>query len=215
MFTGIVAHLARVRDVEPQPDGGVTLRLFAPTVAMEQPAETDSICVNGVCLTLRSRAEEVLQFDVVPETLARSNLGRLRPGDVVNVELSLRAGDRLGGHFVYGHIDTMVKIERRIAEGQGLRLTIERPPELARFIVEKGSVALDGVSLTVASALGKTFDVAVIPETVTRTTLGTKSNGAVLNLEIDPVARYALASLQPYEPEGPVRSDELAWAYEI
>jgi riboflavin synthase alpha subunit len=215
MFTGIVAHLARVRKVEPDPRGGIVLHLFAPTACAEKPEPKDSICVNGVCLTLTSVADDVLSFDVVPETLRRSNLGRLRQSDAANVELSLRVGDPLSGHLVYGHVDGTVSVRQRTAEGQGFRMTVQRPAEFARFIVEKGCIALDGVSLTVAGTTADTFDVAIIPETAARTTLGTTSSGALLNLEIDPIARYALGAIEAFEPAEAVRSDELAWAYEI
>ncbi|MBV9648300.1 MAG: riboflavin synthase [Candidatus Eremiobacteraeota bacterium] len=215
MFTGIIAHLGRVREIEHDARGGIALQLFAPTALEERPVPKDSISVNGVCLTLTSLQGDTLRFDVVPETLRRTNLGSLRQGDVVNLELSLRLGDRLSGHLVYGHIDATVTVQRRIPEGQGFRVSVQRPPDLATFIVEKGCVALDGVSLTVASVDAESFDVAVVPETAARTTFGVKGAGALLNLEIDPIARYALGACQPYEPSDTVRSDELAWAYEI
>jgi riboflavin synthase len=215
MFTGIVAHLGKVRAVETDPRGGATLRVFAPTAMADGVAPKDSICVNGVCLTVVAHADEIVSFDVVPETLQRSNLGSLRAGDGVNLELSLRLGDRLGGHLVYGHVDAAVAIRSRVPEGQGYRLFITRPPDVARFVVEKGCVALDGVSLTVASVGPDHFEVAVIPETAARTTLGTKVAGSLLNLEVDPVARYAVDAAAAYEETGSVTSDELAWAYEI
>lgn len=215
MFTGLVAHLAKVRAMETDPRGGATLRLFAPTVAGEGLAPKDSIAVNGVCLTLVAQDGELVSFDVVPETLRRSNLGALRPGDSVNLELSLRLGDRLGGHLVYGHVDATCAIRSKVPEGQGYRLYVTRPPDLARYVVEKGYVALDGVSLTVASVGAEHFEVALIPETAARTTLGTKVAGSLLNLEIDPIARYALGAADVYEEAGTVTSDELAWAYEI
>jgi riboflavin synthase len=215
VFTGIVEHLGRIRAVEPDPRGGARLLVFAPTVAAQSPEPKDSICVNGVCLTLVKREGDDLAFDVVPETLRRSNLAALRVGDMANLELSLRLGDRLGGHLVYGHIDATAAILARSPEGQGFRVTVERPADLARYIVAKGSVALEGVSLTVASAGDGRFEIAVIPETATRTTLGTKVAGSRLNLEIDPIARYALAAFDAYETVDAVREDELAWAYEI
>jgi riboflavin synthase len=216
MFTGIVQHLGRVRAVEPDPRGGVRLTIFAPTAAAERPQPSDSISINGICLTLVACDADVLRFDAVPETLSRSNLGLLRTGDPVNVELSLRVGDRLGGHFVYGHIDTTAAVLGRSAEGQGFRLVVDLPQSVARFVVEKGCIALDGVSLTVADVGVDRFEVAIIPETASRTTLGSKVAGALLNLEVDPLARYALSGIEEYEGSGDtVRSDELAWAYEI
>jgi riboflavin synthase len=175
----------------------------------------DSICVSGVCLTVVAHDGESVTFDVVPETLRRTNLGAVRPGDSLNLEASLRVGDRLGGHLVYGHVDTTVAIRAKTSEGQGYRITFPRPPELARFIVEKGYVALDGVSLTVASIGPDDFDVALIPETAARTTFGRKNAGTFVNLEVDPIARYALAAAAPYDEPSGVRDDELAWAYEI
>jgi riboflavin synthase len=215
MFTGIVGHLAKVRAVEADPRGGARLRLYAPTAAAERPEPKDSICVNGVCLTLVERDGDMLAFDVVPQTLHLSNLGSLRVGDPTNLELSLRLGDRLGGHLVYGHVDATVTMLQRAPEGQGLRITVQRPADVARFLVARGCVALDGVSLTIAHVAGDSFEVAVIPETAARTTLGSKNAGAALNLEVDPIARYALVAAGAYEPEDAVRSDELAWAYEI
>ena len=138
-----------------------------------------------------------LSFDVVPETLARSNLGDLKAGDVVNLEPSLRLGDPLGGHLVYGHVDTTVQIERKLSEGPGFRMWCSAPPALRPMIVAKGYVALDGVSLTVAEvdASRPSFAVALIPETLARSTLGRAQAGDRLNLEVDPVARYVQASI--------------------
>jgi riboflavin synthase len=133
-----------------------------------------------------------LSFDVVPETLSRTNLGSLKPADAVNLEPSLRLGDPMGGHLVYGHIDATCTLEKKKAEGLGFRAWCSTPLRLAPMIVEKGYVALDGVSLTVAevSRDAASFAVALIPETLARTTLGVKGEGAILNLEVDPVARY-------------------------
>ncbi len=215
MFTGIIGHIGRVSACEPDGRGGATLRIFAPSLIAEGVAPKDSISVSGVCLTVVSNDAESIAFDLVPETMRRTNLGTLRAGDSLNLEASLRVGDRLGGHLVYGHVDATVAIRTKTPEGKGYRLSLPRPPDLARFIVEKGYVALDGVSLTVASVGPSDFDVALIPETAARTTFGIKSAGAFVNLELDPIARYALSTAAAYEePEG-VRGDELAWAYEI
>lgn len=137
----------------------------------------------------------MLSFDLVPETLSRTNLGALEPGDLVNLEQSLRVGDPLGGHLVYGHVDAITTIEKKTAEGPGFRLWSTTPASLANLICEKGFVALDGVSLTVASVEDGRFSVALIPETLRRTTFGEKSEGAPLNLEADPLARYAASIL--------------------
>ena len=150
----------------------------------------ESICVSGACLTVSSAEDDRLRFDVVPETLGRSNLGSLQKGQRVNLEPSLRVGDLLGGHFVYGHVDAVSTIESKAAEGPGYRIRCSIPPGLDAMIVEKGFVALDGVSLTVARAENGAFEVALIPETLERTTLGEKGTGAGLNVEVDPIARY-------------------------
>ena len=140
-----------------------------------------------------------LSFDVVPETLNRTNLGDLKPGDLVNLEPSLRAGDPLGGHLVYGHVDALTTIERKTPEGPGFRIWSTTPPRLADLICEKGFVALDGVSLTVASVKNGRFSVALIPETLRRTTFCEKGEGATLNVEADPLARYAASILRGAE----------------
>ncbi len=190
-------------------NGGMTLFVTAPEIAAEV-APKDSVCVNGVCLTATAVEGEAIRFDVVPETLARSALGRLQKGERVNLELALRVGDRIGGHFVYGHVDGTAKVLQRRSEGQGARLTVERPAHVARFICNKGFIALDGVSFTVASVGSAQFEVVVIPETLRRTTLGERNAGDLLNLEVDPLARYAAAAI-----DGEARAAELEWAHEI
>ncbi len=214
MFSGLIAYLGTVSALERDPRGGVRLRIAVPPQAFaEGVAPKDSIAINGVCLTLAEHDGAALGFDVVPETLARSALGSLAVGAPVNVELSLRLGERLGGHFVYGHVDATAHILEKHPEGQGHRLEVELPAALAGYIVEKGYVALDGTSLTVAASRNGRFEIALIPETSARTTLGTKGAGDVVNVEIDPLARYAVAALGRY---GNVAAgDELAWAYEI
>ena len=151
--------------------------------------------MNGACLTIVAVSKGALSFDIVPETLSRTNLGALAPGDRVNLEPSLRAGDPLGGHLVYGHIDATTTIEKKTPEGPGFRIWSTTPARLANLIVEKGFVALDGVSLTVASAEDGRFSVVLIPETLQRTTFGEKDAGATLNFEADPLARYAASIL--------------------
>jgi riboflavin synthase len=194
MFTGLIFDLTSVRRVS-RNSGGVELVVQRPA-RHRSIDEGESIAINGVCLTVKRATDAELAFDVIPETLARSNLALLQPGEAVNFEFSLRMGDPLGGHLVYGHVDATCKILREDPEGQGYRLFCEIPSGLARFIVEKGYVALDGVSLTVATVWPAEFAVALIPETLKRTTLGRKSTGASLNIEIDPVARYIAAQLE-------------------
>jgi len=172
------------------------VRLSVDAAHLEaEPAPGDSIAVNGVCLTVAAHAGTVLDFDVIPETLARSNLGQLSAGADVNLESSLKVGDRLDGHLVYGHIDATAAIIRIEPEGQGVRMWCATPASIAPLVCEKGYVALDGISLTVAAVDGGDFAVALIPETLKRTTLGRKRPGDVLNIEADPVARYVASVL--------------------
>jgi riboflavin synthase len=201
MFSGLIAHRGIVAAAVPEPHGGLRLHVVAPEAIAEGVAPKDSIAIDGVCLTVVSHDDATVAFDGVPETLARSTLGTLRPGDVVNLELSLRMGDRLGGHFVYGHVDSTARVASKAVEGQGHRLTLELGNALAPYVVEKGYVALDGVSLTVAAVRGGYFEIALIPETSARTTLGKKDEGSIVNVEIDPIARYALAAAQQYRAE--------------
>jgi riboflavin synthase len=213
VFSGLIAHVGTVIALERDPRGGVRLRIESPAAAAEGVSPKDSIAVSGVCLTVVECDAASMSFDVVPETLERSALGALAVGATVNVELSLRLGDRLGGHLVYGHVDATARILAKDAEGQGHRLHVELPEPLAPFIVEKGYVAVDGVSLTVAATGDGRFEIALIPETSARTTLGAKGPGDAVNLEIDPIARYAVAAAALYA-RGP-SSAELEWAYEI
>jgi riboflavin synthase len=198
MFSGLIAHAGRVAALERDPRGGLRLRVEAPGALGEGVAPKDSIAIDGACLTVVACDARTMEFDVVPETLARTVLGALVVGELVNVELSLRLGDRLGGHLVYGHVDATAQIVDKAPEGQGHRLSIALPPQLAPYVVEKGYIAVDGVSLTVAAVHKDRFQIALIPETLARTTLGTKGRGAVVNLEIDPIARYALGAGSAY-----------------
>jgi riboflavin synthase len=189
MFTGIVREVGRVQAVE----GGETVRLRvqAPATAAEaQPG--DSISLSGVCLTATEVADGVLAFDAVPETLRRSTLGDLESGRGVNVEPALRAGEPLGGHLVQGHVDGIGRV--RTANDESLE--IEAPPEVLRYCVEKGSVAIDGVSMTIASLGDGAFSVAVIPHTRAATTLGRLADGDEVNLEADVLAKYVEKLLQ-------------------
>lgn len=195
MFSGLIGYRGIVRGVEPR-DGGVTLVLECEGAAVEKPAPKDSIAVNGVCLTATAVDGSSVSFDVIPETLQRSALRDARTGDRVNLEYSLRVGDRMGGHFVYGHVDATARVLKRAAEGQGVRVRIERPAELAAMIVDKAFIAVDGVSLTVASVGDGWFELATIPETLSRTTLGERPEGALVNIEVDPLARYAYAAMK-------------------
>ena len=194
MFSGLIGYRGEIVSIEPLDGGGATLGVRCDGVQTENPGVKDSIAIDGVCLTVTQRKGKVLAFDVVPETLARSTLADRRPGDRVNVEYALRVGDRMGGHYVYGHVDAPARVIARAAEGQGERVRFERPAALAPMLVEKAFVALDGVSVTIAAARDDWFDVALVPETLARTTLGSRPPGSRVNLEIDPIARYVAAA---------------------
>lgn len=198
MFSGLIAHAGTVAAIEGDAARGVTLVIEAPEALAEGVALGDSVAINGVCLTVVAFDDRTLRFDVVPETIHRAAFDALRAGDPVNVELSLRLGDRLGGHLMYGHVDANAAIVSREPEGQGVRLVVALPPALRPFVVEKGYVALDGVSLTVAAAAPASFAIALIPETLRRTTLGRKGAGDRVTIEVDPVARYVQGALTAY-----------------
>ncbi len=199
MFTGLIRHRAKVLRIATEKRGpglqGMELTLARPK-GLNRTREGDSVAINGVCLTVKKVGRSGLSFDLVPETLARSNLGTLRHGDEVNLEPSLRLGDQLGGHLVYGHVDATATVVSLQPEGQGMRLVCATPTHLAPLIAEKGYVCLDGVSLTVAAVREGSFAVVLIPETLKRTTLGRKVPGQALNIEADPVARYVAACLE-------------------
>jgi riboflavin synthase len=189
MFTGIVREVGLVQAVEGV--ATVRLRVQAPATAAEaRPG--DSISLSGVCLTATEVADGVLAFDAVPETLRRSTLGGLESGSGVNVEPALRAGEPLGGHLVQGHVDGVGRVRTANEES----LEIEAPPEVLRYCVEKGSVAIDGVSMTIASLGDGSFSVAVIPHTRAATTLGRLADGDEVNLEADVLAKYVEKLLQ-------------------
>ena len=188
VFTGIVRELGRIEAVEGD-DGGVRLRISAPGTAADTQIG-DSVALNGVCLTVTAVQEGVLAFDAVPETLRRTSLGSVRPGQRLNVEPAVRAGEPLGGHVVQGHVDTVGHVRGVAPEGEGVRMEIETPPELLRYCVEKGSIAVEGVSLTVAALGTDSIAVALIPHTLAATTLGSLCPGDAVNLEADILAKY-------------------------
>jgi riboflavin synthase len=187
VFTGLVENTARVLRVDPEQDG---VRLEVETPLAAELSQGDSIAVNGVCLTAVDPGADGFKADVMAETLRRSSLGPLAAGDSVNVELPLRAGDRLGGHVVQGHVDGTGTVESARDEGFARLVRIAADPALLRYVVEKGSIAVDGVSLTVAAVDDQGFTVSLIPETLERTTLGQAAPGRVLNLEVDVLAKY-------------------------
>jgi riboflavin synthase len=190
VFSGLIAYRGRVSAIEALPAGGALLKVRCEGVARERPTPKDSIAIDGVCLTATAIDGDVVSFDIIPETLACSTLGDRSMGDFVNLEYALRLGERLGGHLVYGHIDATARVLDRGGEGQGERMRIEAASSLAPMIATKGFIAVDGVSLTVAAVEEGWFEVALIPETLARTTLGSRAPGSRVNLEVDSVARY-------------------------
>jgi riboflavin synthase len=183
MFTGLV----KARGTLAEADGGRFRVEHSEPLGL---AEGDSIAVDGVCLTATGVEDGAFRADVMAETLRRSTLGSLEPGDSVNLEPPLRAGDPLGGHVVQGHVDGTGTVESVTEEGFARVVRIAAAPELLRYVVEKGSIAVDGVSLTVAEIDGEGFSVSLIPETLERTTLGAAAPGRAVNLEVDVLAKY-------------------------
>jgi riboflavin synthase len=188
VFTGIVRELGSIVSVEGSSDG-VTFVVHARETAA-QAGVGDSVAVNGCCLTATAVDGGVLSFDAVPETISRTTLGALRAGDRVNVEPALRAGEPLGGHYVQGHVDAVGRVQSVEAEGLGLRVFVEAPPDVLRYCVEKGSVTVDGVSLTVAELAEDALGVAIVPHTIEATTLSDLHPGQQVNLESDVLAKY-------------------------
>lgn len=191
MFTGIVVEVGRVSgDPERSPDGSVRLCVTLSDGLRARCAPGDSVSVAGVCLTVAERPEGRLRFDLSRETLDRSTLGELAAGDPVNLEPALRAGDPLGGHWVQGHVDATTSVLQRVDSGDYCEMHFALPKDLSRYLVEKGSVALDGVSLTIASLAPDFFSVALIPHTLQETTFGARQEGDLINLEVDVLAKY-------------------------
>jgi riboflavin synthase len=188
MFTGIVRERGRVVSISRLEDGA-RLRIAAPDAAATTSVG-DSIAISGVCLTAVSVADGEVEFDAVAETLRRSSLGRLETGAEVNVEPALRAGDPLGGHYVQGHVDGVGRVRSVDPEGDGRLVRFDAPPDLLRYCVEKGSVTVEGVSLTVTDADEHGFGVALVPHTLSVTTLGALQPGDEANLEVDVLAKY-------------------------
>lgn len=194
MFTGLVESMGTVLQTIPQGPGR-RLSIGADAAA-EGAAEGDSICVNGCCLTVVGIDGRRLDFEAGEETLARTNLGRLRAGDGVNLERALRVGDRLGGHYVTGHIDGLGRLQRRQADPPWAKLWFAVDPVLARQMASKGSVAVDGVSLTLVDVADDAFSVALIPHTLSVTTLGRLAEGDAVNIETDILAKYVQRQLE-------------------
>lgn len=189
MFTGLVESMGEVRRVEPDGAGGCHITLAAPSFAAELSIG-ESVAVNGACLTVVEHDAATFRFQAGPETLRRTNLGELVDGDRVNLERALRLSDRLGGHFVQGHIDGVGRIQVRQQQGEWETVWFSAPSELTLQMVSKGSIAVDGVSLTLLDVTADRFSVMLIPHTLANSTLGLKQPGAAVNLETDLIAKY-------------------------
>ncbi len=212
MFTGLVSDVGVVERILPR-QGGARLTLRPSRLAVEELASGESVACSGVCLTVVERGGGLVSFDAVPETLARTTIGSWRPGSRVNLERALALGDRLGGHLVQGHVDAVGEVLSRAAEGQGARLAVSLPAAIAALVAEKGSIAVDGVSLTVAAAGRDRFEVALIPETLARTTLGEARAGTPVNLEADVVARHVARLHELAGGPGVSGGDLARWGY--
>ena len=184
MFTGIVEEMGYVVEATP------TRLVIRAKVTLEGTRVGDSIAVNGTCLTVVEVQGDTLSVDVVPETLRRTNLGDAKPGDPVNLERSLALGDRMGGHMVQGHVEATGRVVSLEPEGEAVNMGFQTPPEIMRYVVTKGFIAVDGVSLTVVQCDSSSFTITVIPYTREQTVLGSRRIGDRVNLETDVVARY-------------------------
>jgi len=188
MFTGIIEELGGVKAL--RRDAGAARLTISASAVLDGTIVGDSICVNGVCLTVIDLNKNVFSADIAVETLKVTNLGELRIGDKVNLERALRLSARIGGHLVNGHIDSIGHIRGKREEGNGWRISIDAPESILRYIIKKGSIAIDGISLTVADVDKTGFSIAMIPHTGKLTTLGFKSAGATVNLEVDIIGKY-------------------------
>ena len=188
MFTGIIEDLGQVKSIRTSASGA-NIQIYSPEV-VEDTNIGDSIAVNGVCLTAAAVEGDTFFADVMPQTLKTANLGTLKANDRVNLERSLKVSDRFGGHFVLGHVDQVGKVMDKREEGNATILKISVPGEIAAYLVPKGSIAVDGISLTIAETIRDGFIVSIVPHTLKTTTLGRVKVGAVVNLEADMIAKY-------------------------
>jgi riboflavin synthase len=195
MFTGLVEALGSLCHVEGDGAGGRHLFVSEPKLVPELTVG-ESLAVNGACLTVVDREGEVCRLQAGPETLRRTNLGNVHVGDRLNLERALRLNDRLGGHLLQGHVDGIGNVQQRIRQGDWELFWFGCPAELSRYMVSKGSVAVDGVSLTLVNVAADRFSVALIPHTLGQTTLGFRQPGATVNLEVDLIAKYVFKSVQ-------------------
>lgn len=202
MFTGIIQGKGRI--LEKRSAGGGVVLVIEADFDLIDPEEGESIAVNGVCLTAREIAARRFAVDVSPESLARTKLGRMGIGSVGNLERALRLSDRLGGHLVSGHVDAVAQVVERRPEGDFVRFSFTTPEGLGKYIIEKGSITIDGISLTVNQCDEKTFGVAIIPHTLEVTTLGGLRQGDSVNIEVDLIGKYVEKLLSAKDEKGKV-----------
>ena len=217
MFTGIISEVGRIAALAPE-GRGRRITVQAPASAPELSVD-DSVAVSGVCLTVIARSQASFTAQAVEETLSKTTLGTLIPGAGVNLELPLRLSDRLGGHMVLGHTDCVGRVTAVEPRETSTIVRIEHPPEFSRYVVPVGSIAVDGISLTIAASAGNSFSVSVIPHTLAHTTLGSVRTGSAVNLEFDLLGKY-VERLMAGDKEGPPASTITAerlreWGYRI
>jgi len=188
MFTGIIEGLGTIKNIARE-SGGVRIEVHSD-YTLENVRIGDSIAINGACLTVVDITDDAFKVDIAPETLAKSTMGEAKVGNKVNLERALRLGDRLDGHMVTGHVDGIAKVRARRSAENAVLFGFETPQELCDYIVEKGSIAVDGISLTVNACDSKGFEVSIIPHTANVTTLGAKRVGDVVNIETDMIGKY-------------------------
>lgn len=211
MFTGLVETSGTLRRIEPR-GPGTTLTIAAPVTMVAELTLGESVAVDGACLTVTSSSSDAFTVDASSETMQRTTLGGRSPGDAVHLERALRLGDRLGGHIVSGHVDGTGKVTETRPLGQSLQLTFEAPDSVARYLVAKGSICIDGISLTVNETAGRSFNVVLIPHTQDIVHLHRKRAGDRVNLEADLVGKYVERLMSPRDDRSPIDLDALARA---
>ncbi|SNZ06819.1 riboflavin synthase alpha chain [Persephonella hydrogeniphila] len=188
MFTGLVEEVGKIKTVKTS-TGGLTIQVQVKKIT-DDIKVGDSVAVNGVCLTVTGIQGDTISFDVSQETVRRSNIGQLRNGDLVNIERALKLSDRLGGHIVQGHVDTVGTVKRIIPKGEHTEFVIHFPEEFQDFVVEKGSIAIDGISLTINEVYGNEISINIIPHTIQNTNLKNRKTGEAVNIEFDILGKY-------------------------
>lgn len=202
MFTGLVEGMGRVSELRSEGDAALRVAIEVPEFMAGEASLGESVALNGCCLTVVEFSDSLWQFQAGEETLSKTTLGNLKPGDRVNLERSLRADARLGGHFVQGHVDGTGTVSNIDRDGEWIRMAFEVPGQLSQLMVPKGSIAVDGVSLTIVDALPESFSIALIPHTLEITTLGHRRVGDLVNLEADILGKYVLKLLQNMKSGG-------------